>query len=138
MSEVGAPMTEFVAKHAILKVNNVTMAAAKNWRYRYGFTTQREPVCNTDIPRVLHGVFKGDVECESIYVSDDNWQALHHNRDVVYEVVSTDKDTNSPQGTRTTTLKVKLNEFERTGPANADGVVRAACRGEIVDVPVIS
>ena len=131
-------MTEFVAKHAILKVDNVIMAAAKNWRYRYGFTTQQEPVCNTDIPRVLHGVFKGEVECESIFVSDDNWQALHHNRDVVYTVVSTEKDTNNPQGTRITTMTVKLNEFERTGPANADGVVRAAARGVMTDLPVVT
>jgi hypothetical protein len=131
-------MTEFVAKHAELKVNDVTMAAAKNWRYRYGFTTQQEPVCNTDIPRVLHGVFKGEVECESIYVSNDNWQDLHLNRDVVYTVISKEKDTNSPQGTRTTTMTVKLNEFERTGPANADGIVRATARGVMTDLPVVT
>ena len=132
---VGESLTEFVAKHAILSVNGVTMAAAKNWRYRFGFTTGEEPVCGSDIPRVLHGVFHGEVECESVYVSDDNWLVLSKSRDTVYSVVSTDKDTNLPQGQKTTTMQVKIREFERVGPPNADGVVRAALRGIMTAVP---
>jgi len=132
---VGEPLTEFVAKHATISVNGVPMAAAKNWRYRFGFTAGEEPVCGSDIPRVLHGVFHGEVECESVYVSDDNWLTLAKARDTVYSVVSTDKDTNSPQGSKTTTMQVKIREFERVGPPNADGVVRAALRGIMTAVP---
>jgi hypothetical protein len=128
-------MKEFVAKHAVLTVDDKVMAAAKNWRYRYGLTTQEEPVCGTDIPRVLHGVFHGEVECESIYVSDDNWRAMASQREKIYTVISTDKDTSDPQGETVVTMLVKIREFERAGPANADGVVRATLRGVMTAVP---
>jgi hypothetical protein len=135
---VGEAGTELVAKHAILSVNSVIMAAAKNWRIRHGLKTHEEPVCGTDIPRVLHGVFHGEVDCESIYVSNDNWASLASGRDTPITVVSTDKDTSSPQGIRTTTSSFKVNEFERQGPANADGVVKATLKGTMVTEPTIA
>jgi hypothetical protein len=132
---VGASGKEFVAKHAILSVNSIIMAAAKNWRTRWGLSTQEEPVCGTDIPRVLHGVFHGEVECETIYVSDDNWAALAALRDTPVTIVSTDKDTSVPQGQKVNTASVKIREFERVGPGNADGVVRARLSGTMVSEP---
>lgn len=135
---VGEAGTELVAKHAILSVNAVIMAAAKNWRIRHGLRVHEEPVCGSDIPRVLHGVFHGEVECESIYVSNDNWASLVSGRDTPITVVSTDKDTSAPQGVRTTTSSIKVNEFERVGPANADGVVRATLKGVMVTEPAVS
>jgi hypothetical protein len=135
---VGTAGTEFVAKHAVLTVNAVTMAAAKNWRFRWGLTAHEEPVCATDIPRVIHGVFHGEVECESIYVSDDNWAILADDRDVVYTVVGTDKDTQQPQQQKVITATIKVTEFERNGPPNADGVVRASLRGTMTAVPAVA
>lgn len=127
-----------MAKHAVLTVNGVTMAAAKNWRFRWGLNVHEEPVCATDIPRVLHGVFHGEVECESIYVSDSNWPILADDRDVTYTVVGTDKDTQSPQQQKVITALVKIREFERIGPPNADGVVRASLRGVMTTDPTVA
>ena len=135
---VGAAGTEAVAKHAILSVNGVIMAAAKNWRLRWGLSTAEEPVCGSDIPRVLHGVFHGEAECESIYVTDDNWAPLAALRDTVVTIVSTDKDTSSPQGQNVITSSVKIREFERVGPGNADGVVRARLSGTMVSEPSVA
>jgi hypothetical protein len=135
---VGAPGKEFVAKHAILSVSGAVMAAAKNWRVRWGLSTQEEPVCGSDIPRVLHGVFHGEVECESIYVSDDNWAALAALRDTPVTIVSTDKDTSTPQGQKVVTSSVKIREFERVGPGNADGVVRGRLSGTMVSEPTVA
>ena len=135
---VGASGKEFVAKHAILSVNGVVMAAAKNWRVRWGLPTQEEPVCGTDIPRVLHGTFHGEAECESIYVADDNWASLATLRDTLVTIVSTDKDTSSPQGQKVITSSVKIREFERVGPGNADGVVRARLSGTMVSEPSVA
>lgn len=135
---VGEAGKETVAKHALLSVNGVLMAAAKNWRMRHGLRTHEEPVCGSDIPRVLHGVFHGEVECESIYVTNDNWGSLAAGRDTPITVVSTDKDTSAPQGTKTNTASIKVNEFERQGPANADGVVRATLKGTMVAEPTIA
>jgi len=135
---VGEAGTEFVAKHAVLTVNGVTMAAAKNWRFRWGLGVHEEPVCATDIPRVLHGVFHGEVECESIYVSDSNWPILADDRDVTYTVVGTDKDTQSPQQQKVITALIKVREFERIGPPNADGVVRASLRGVMTTDPAVA
>lgn len=135
---VGSAGTEFVAKNAVLSVNGITMAAAKNWRFRWGLTVQEEPVTATDIPRVLHGVFHGEIECESIYVSDDNWGILADDRDVVYTVVGTDKDTQIPQQQKVITALVKIREFERNGPPNADGVVRASLRGTMTAIPAVA
>jgi hypothetical protein len=134
----GEAGTEFVAKHALLSVDGVLMAAAKNWKIKHGLKTHEEPVCGTDIPRVLHGVFHGDVDCESIYVSGDNWARLTSLRDTPIIVVSTDKDTSAPQGVRTTTSSVKVTEFERQGPANADGVVKGTLKGTMVTEPTIA
>jgi hypothetical protein len=135
---VGEAGTELVAKLALLSVDGVLMGAAKNWRIRHGLTTHEEPVCGSDIPRVLHGVFHGEVDCESIYVSGDNWAHLTALRDTPIIIVSTDKDTSAPQGVRTTTSSVKVNDFERQGPANADGVVKATLKGTMVAEPTIA
>jgi hypothetical protein len=135
---VGTAGTEFVAKHAVLTVAGVTMAAAKNWRFRWGLKTDEEPVCATDIPRVIHSTFHGEVECESIYVSDDNWAILADDRDVTYTVVGTDKDTQTVQQQKVITALVKIREFERIGPPNAEGVVRAALRGTMTAVPAVA
>ena len=135
---VGASGKEFVAKHAILSVSGAVMAAAKNWRVRWGLTVQEEPVCGSDIPRVLHGVFHGEVECESIYVSDDNWAALAALRDTPVTIVSTDKDTSTPQGQKVVTSSVKIREFERVGPGNADGVVGGRLSGTMVSEPSVA
>jgi len=135
---VGEAGTELVAKLALLSVDGALMGAAKNWRIRHGLRTHEEPVCGSDIPRVLHGVFHGEVDCESIYVSNDNWARLTSVRDTPIIIVSTDKDTSAPQGVRTTTSSVKVNEFERQGPANADGVVRATLKGVMVTEPTIA
>ena len=135
---VGSAGTEFVAKNAVLSVNGITMAAAKNWRFRWGLGVHEEPVCATDIPRVIHGVFHGEIECESIYVSDDNWGILADDRDVVYTVVGTDKDTQIPQQQKVITALVKIREFERIGPPNADGVVRASLRGVMTTDPTVA
>jgi len=135
---VGEAGTELVAKLALLSVDGVLMGAAKNWRIRHGLTTHEEPVCGSDIPRVLHGVFHGEVDCESIYVSGDNWAHLTALRDTPIIIVSTDKDTSAPQGVRTTTSSVKVNDFERQGPANADGVVKATLKGTMVTEPTIA
>jgi len=135
---VGESGTELVAKWALLTIDGVFMGAAKNWRIKHGLRTLEEPVCGTDIPRVIHGVFHGEVDCEAIYVSNDNWAAKTKLRDTTVTIVSTDKDTSAPQGTRTTTLLVKISEFERQGPANADGVVRAVMKGTMVAEPAIA
>jgi len=135
---VGEAGTEFVAKHAILSVDGILMGAAKNWRIRHGLRIDEEPVCGTDIPRVLHGVFHGEVDCESIYVANDNWAHLTRLRDTPIIVVSTDKDTSAPQGVRTTTSSIKVSDFERQGPANADGVVKATLKGIMVTEPTIA
>jgi len=133
MVTTGAAGTEMVAKKAVLQVNAVTIGAAKNWTFKFGYTTIIEPVCGSPIPRVLHGVFKGDCECEEVYVSDDNFKALVANQDTTYTIISTDSDVSS--ATKVCTMVVKLNEFERRGPPNADGVVRAMLKGEMTAFP---
>jgi hypothetical protein len=131
-------MREFVAKHAVLTVQGSVAGAAKNWRFRWGFSTQEEYVTGTDIPRVLHGGFHGEVECDEIYVSDDDWAAKADDRDTIYTVVGTDKDTQDPQVQKVTTAQIKIREFERVGPPNADGVVRATLRGTMTAVPSVA
>jgi hypothetical protein len=132
---VGAAGKECVAKQAILSVNNVIMAAAKNWRMAWGKKTAEEPVCGTDIPRVIHETFHGEVECETIYVTDDNWKALASLTDQAVTIVSTDKDTSSTPGQVVTTMSVKINRFERVGPGAGEGVVRARLTGTMLAVP---
>jgi len=135
---VGNAGKELVAKLATISVNGILMAAAKNWRIRFGLGAAEEGVCGSDIPRVIHGLFHGEVECDSIYVSDDNWGPLALTRDQVYTVISNDKDTSTPQGQKVITQTVKIKEFERNGPANADGVVRARLLGILTADPTIA
>jgi len=132
---VGASGKECVAKAAILSVNGIIHAAAKNWRWAFGFRTSEEAVCGTDIPRVLNETFHGEIECESIYVTDDNWQALAKLRDQVVTIVSTDKDTSASPGQAVTTMSVKINRFERAGPGGGEGVVRSRLFGTMTAVP---
>jgi len=133
----GAAGKELVAKKAVLTVGGSVAAAAKNWRFRWGLTTQEEPVTGTDIPRVIHGVFHGETECESIYVSDDNWGPLADDRDTVYTVISSDYDV-ATGASKVITATIKIREFERLGPPNADGVVRASLRGTMTAIPTVA
>jgi hypothetical protein len=133
MVTTGAAGTEMVAKKAVLQVNAVTIGAAKNWTFKFGYTIHKEPVCGTTIQRVIHGVFDGDCECEEVYVSDDNFKALVANQDTTYTIVSTDSDVSS--ATKVCTMVVKLSEFERRGPPNADGVIRAMLKGTMTAFP---
>ncbi len=135
---VGAAGTEFVAKKAVLTVNGVTMAAAKNWTFDWGLGVHEEPVCATDIPRVIHGVFHGECECEAVYVSDDNWLALASNRDIVYTISSVDTDTQGSPASKTILCTVKINRVRRVGPPNADGVVRCSVRAIMTAFPTVS
>jgi len=131
---VGEAGKECVAKQAILSVGSVH-AAAKNWRFAFGYRTDEEAVCGTDIPRVLHSTFHGEVECESIYVTNDNWLALAKLIDQTVTIVSTDKDTGGSPGQVATSMVVKINRFERAGPGAGEGVVRARLSGTMTAVP---
>jgi hypothetical protein len=136
---VGLAGKEAVARLATLTVASVLMAAGKNWRFKWGQKTHEEGVCGTNIPRVLHGQFHGEVECEAIYVTDDNWAPLVSigNLDQVYTVVSADSDTSATPGTKVQTANIKTLEFERQGPANADGVVKATLKATMVGYPTV-
>jgi len=135
---VGASGKEFVAKHATITLNSILMAAGKNWRFRWGLATPEEPVCGSDIPRVIHATFHGDVECEAVFVSDENWAALVDDRDTVYTIIGTDTDTEGSPNTKTITTTVKFSQFERVGPPNAEGIVRAFVRGTMTAVPSVA
>jgi|SRR5271157_1496083 len=132
---VGAAGKEAVARLANLTVNGVVMAAGKNWKFKWGQKGHEEPVCGTNIPRVLHGVFHGDASCEAIYVTDINWAALvaQANLDTVYTVISADQDTTS--GSKILTATVKTLDFERNGPPNADGVIKATLTAVMTAYP---
>lgn len=137
MTTIGLTNYEMSAKNATLTINSVLMAAAKVWTIKGGFGVHREPVCGTDFKRIIHGAFEADFESESIYVSDDNWGALGFpsTRDTVITVVSVDKDTNSPQNSKTIGITMKVFQFERTGPPNADGIVKAHLKGAVIGLP---
>jgi len=136
---VGLAGKEAVARLATLTVAGVLMAAGKNWYFKWGPKAHEEAVCGTNIPRVLHGVFHGEVNCEAIYVTDDNWAAIVSigNLDQVYTVVSADSDTSTVPGTKLETASIKAVEFERQGPANADGVVKATLKGIMTGYPSV-
>lgn len=136
---VGLAGKEAVARLATLTVNGVLMAAGKNWYFKWGPKGHEEAVCGTTIPRVLHGVFHGEVQCESIYVTDDNWAPLvsQANLDTVYTVISVDSDTSVSPGTKVDTATIKITEFERQGPANADGVIKATMKGIMTTYPTV-
>jgi hypothetical protein len=135
---VGDSMREFVAKHAVLSVDGTIMAAAKNVIFRWGLNVHVEYVDGTDIPRVIHGGFHGEVQCESIYVSDDNWAAIATQRDRNITIINADQDTQTVPGQRVESAIVKVQEFERQGPPNADGVIRAAMKAVMTTDPVMS
>jgi hypothetical protein len=132
---VGGANKELVAKFATLSLGGVVMAAGKNWTLTWGLKTLEEYVCGSDLPRVIHAGFSGKVTCDAIYVSDDNWGALSSVRDTTYTLVSTDKDTNTTQGQKVLTVLIKIKEFERQGPPNADGVVKAKLQGTMLADP---
>ena len=136
---VGLAGKEAVARLATLTVAGVLMAAGKNWYFKWGPKGHEEAVCGTVIPRVLHGVFHGEVQCEAIYVTDDNWAAIVSigNLDQVYTVISADSDTSATPGTKVETATIKVTEFERQGPPNADGVIRAILKGIMTGYPTV-
>jgi hypothetical protein len=134
-SSVGGATTEFSAKNAVLTVNSILMAAGKNWSFDWGYKADREYVTGTPIPRVLHQGFEGDVECECIYVSNDNWFALAGNQDTVYSVESVDTDTQATPQSKTIIATIKITKVSRKGPANADGVVKASLKGMMTAFP---
>jgi hypothetical protein len=134
-SSVGGATTEFSAKNAVLTVNSIVMAAGKNWSFDFGLKADSEYVCGTDIPRVLHQGFQGDVECDAIYVSNDNWLALSANRDQVYTIQSQDTDTQATPASKTLIATIKITKVSRKGPANADGVVKASLKGTMTAFP---
>jgi hypothetical protein len=136
---VGLAGKEAVARLATLTVNGILMAAGKNWRFKWGPKGHEEGVCGTNIPRVLHGQFHGEVECEAIYVTDDNLAAIVSigNLDQIYTVISADSDTSAAPGTKVETATIKVIEFERQGPANADGVVKATLKGIMTAYPMV-
>jgi hypothetical protein len=134
-STVGGAGKEFSAKNAVLTVNSIVMAAGKNWTFEFGYKVDREYVCGTPIHRTLHQGFEGDVECECVYVSDDNWLALSANQDTVYTLTSVDTDTQGSPASKTITATIKVTKVTRKGPANADGVVRATLKGVMTAFP---
>jgi len=97
--------------------------ACKNVNVEWGFNTLEEPVCGSDIPRVIHDTFHGEITVESIYASDETWKALVNTNDVVYTFALTDYD---PQGnTKIITFTGMIDKFTRSGETSGDGIVRA-------------
>lgn len=132
---IGAAGKEFVARLAILQINSITIGAAKNWKFHWGNPTVKEPVCGSDIQRVLSGAFAGECDCEMLYVSDDTVLALSSNLDTVYTIIGTDYDNASSPSSKAITCAVKFDDFERNGPPNANGVVRLSVKASMVSRP---
>jgi len=135
MPTVGAALKEFIARKAVLSVNGVIMAAGKNWQPIYGYNITKEPVCGSHIQRYAHAEFDGQITCECLLVSDDNWTALSKNLDQTYTLVNTDTDTQESPASTAETCTIKIFKRERIGPANATGFIRCRIQAEITAVP---
>jgi len=145
MTTIGSANYEAVGKNALLTLtpsggSTSTLAAAKTWTIKGGYKVHEEPVCYSDTPRVIHGVFHAEFTSEQIFTTDDTLFAMGFpsTRDVVITGVSTDTDTNSSPGSKTITFSMKASDFERTGPPNADGVVKGKLTGILNARPTIA
>ena len=120
-------------------MNGVTHAAAKNWKIEGKFAVHKEPVCGSYIQRKLHGVYDAEITCDSIFVSNDNWAhlVLDATPDALLTVVATDTDTGAGHGW-TCTSTVKVEDFYRDGPPNADGVIKAQLKVTVIGQPVVA
>lgn len=136
---VGAAGTELVARLATLTVNGSIQAAAKNWKISSKFNVHKEPVCGTYIQRKLHGVYDAEITCDAIFVSNDNWAhlVLDATPDALITCVATDTDTGLGHGW-TCTSTVKVEEFYREGPPNADGVIKCQLKVTVIGQPTVA
>jgi len=142
---IGEPLKEIIAKQAKLYITvggtRYFFAAAKNVRVIWRYNPIEEPVCGSQIPRVLTGVFHGEFEPEWIYTTD---ALLTLNQpDASFEVPNVtveleDRDVRSPPVLKKITFTCKIFDLERVGPANADGVVRLRGRGILTSAPTFT
>jgi hypothetical protein len=130
---VGAALKEITAHSASLYLTvggtQYYFAAAKNWRITPEYKEVVEPVCGTQIPRVLTGHLDGKFEAELLYTTDDLLFAVITPDATTFElpevtVTSVEKDVQSSQATKTLTFTCKIFGVERQGPADGSGVVR--------------
>jgi len=135
MGTVGAALKEFIARKATLSIDGEIMAAGKNWHPSYGYVVTKEPVCGSHIQRYAHAEFDGQITCECLLVSDENWTTISKVLDTTYTLISTDVDTQGSPASTAETCTIKIFRRDRVGPANATGFIRCRIQAEITAVP---
>ena len=145
---VGAALKEVTAHSANLYITvgatQYYFAAAKNWRSTWEYKDVVEPVCGSQIPRVLTGHLDGKFEAEVLYTTDDLLSAIVTPDASTFElpevtVTSVEKDVNNPQVTKTMAFTAKIFGIERDGPADGSGVVKLKfSRGIMTGAPTYS
>lgn len=139
MPTIGLANTELVARLASLTVNGISYGAAKNWKINGKWGVTKEAVCGSFILRKLHTIYDAEITCDAIFVSNDNWAhlVLDASPDTLITVVATDTDTGAGHGW-TSTSTVKVEEFYREGPPNAEGVIKCQLKVTVIGQPTVA
>ena len=136
MTNFGGATTEIVAKKATISVNSDFCLACKNVNAEWGFAALEEPVNGSDIPRVIHDQFHGEITVESVYSSDETYRALSDNRDTVYTFVLSDYDPSD--NSKTATATAMIDKFTRSGETSGSGIIRATLHAVMTALPSLA
>ena len=130
------------ADHSVF-MKNVTMSdgtnnyvEAKNFRFTWNFVINQETVVGTALPVQGTGEFRGEIEFEVVGATDDTLHDLisFTNGQIDEKTWTvTEKNTDTPQGSRAWSIKARMNSYEESG--SEDDFARYRLRGVLTAVP---